>query len=111
MQNFTKAKSTIYTIGHSTHELEYFLEMLDKYNINCVVDIRSLPASRFNPQYNKKNIHKSLGENGIDYIHMPKEFGAWQSTPELLDDENILDFEKVRESTSFKIGIKRISNG
>ncbi|MGZ3593458.1 MAG: DUF488 family protein, partial [Syntrophales bacterium] len=43
-------KSTIYTIGHSTHTLDEFVEMLQAFHIEMVVDVRSIPKSRHNPQ-------------------------------------------------------------
>ncbi|WP_414648338.1 DUF488 family protein, partial [Dinghuibacter sp.] len=45
---------TIYTIGHSTHQLDYFLELLKGFSINCLIDVRSVAASTYNPQYNKE---------------------------------------------------------
>lgn len=110
MKNDNINKPIIYTIGHSNHDINYFLEMLNKYEINCIIDIRSVPSSRFNPQYNQTNINRFLNENGVEYLHLPKEFGAWKSTPELLDSDGILDFEKVIESKSFKNGLEIIKN-
>lgn len=101
----------IYTIGHSTHAIEYFLELLLHHHVNCVVDVRSLAASRFNPQYNKKSLAASLNKNGITYLHFGEEFGARQIDPTLLDDDGRVDFEKVRSSKKFASGVERISKG
>ncbi len=48
----------IYTIGHSNYDLSRLVDMLNKYNINCVVDIRGIPYSKYNVQYNKEAIQK-----------------------------------------------------
>jgi len=104
-------KPTIYTIGHSTHELNYFLELLREYKINCVVDVRSNPASIYNPQYNQEPFKDYLKKNNITYLHFADEFGARQNDPDLLDDDGILDFEKVRKSWQFKNGLERIWQG
>ncbi|MEO8762158.1 MAG: DUF488 domain-containing protein [Bacteroidia bacterium] len=61
---------TIYTIGHSTHSLAEFLNMLNSFNIKIVADIRSLPGSRRFPQFNKEELKISLEEAGIQYIHL-----------------------------------------
>ena len=61
---------TIYTIGHSTHSLDEFLNMLRSFNIKILADIRSLPGSRRFPQFDMENIKISLEETGIQYIHL-----------------------------------------
>jgi len=61
---------TIYTIGHSTHSLAEFLDMLQSFDIKTLADIRSLPGSRKFPQFNKENLEISLVEAGIKYLHL-----------------------------------------
>lgn len=104
-------KALVYTIGHSTHTSEYFLELLKEYSVNCVIDVRSVAASRFNPQYNKKSLSDFLKQNNIIYLHFAEEFGARQTDPELLDDDGKVDFEKVRKSRNFKRGVERLRRG
>lgn len=65
----------IYTIGHSNYDLSRLVDMLNKYNINCVVDIRGIPYSKYNIQYNKEgyaDFHKVINEesfkNGIERL-------------------------------------------
>lgn len=101
-------KQKVYTIGHSTHEISYFLELLKEYNITCLVDVRSVAASRYNPQYNQKALAKSLLDNNIQYFHFAEEFGARHINPELLDENGKVDFEKVQQSASFKKGVERL---
>lgn len=60
----------IYTIGHSTRSIEDFMAILKKYEISQLVDIRTIPKSRRNPQYGQENLKESLEEAGIQYIHM-----------------------------------------
>jgi uncharacterized protein (DUF488 family) len=103
------SKPIIYTIGHSTHRIEYFLDLLNHYKVNCVIDVRSMPASRFNPQYNKKSLTISLNSNGVDYLHFGDAFGARQTDPRLLDKSGKVDFEKVRNTGKFKDSISRVS--
>jgi uncharacterized protein (DUF488 family) len=104
-------QSILYTIGHSTHTSAYFLKLLQLYSIDCLVDVRSMAASRYNPQYNKKALASFLKENSIQYLHFDKEFGARQTSPELLDETGQLDFEKVRNATHFKNGVDRLKQG
>ena len=61
---------TIYSIGHSTHSIEEFLNMLRSFDIKIIADIRSMPGSRKFPQFDMEKIKISLNEIGIQYIHM-----------------------------------------
>lgn len=101
----------IYTIGHSTHPVSFFLCLLREYNINCLIDVRSVAASRYNPQYNKEPLSNFLKNNGIIYIHLPDEFGARHTDPDLLDEKGKVDFAKVRKSWIFKNGVERLRSG
>lgn len=101
----------IYTIGHSTHQIERFVELLRNYCVNCVIDVRSVAASSFNPQFNKDPLSKYLKESNITYMHFAKEFGARRKETELLDDEGKVDFEKVRREENFISGINRLKLG
>jgi len=105
------SKPIIYTVGHSTHPIGYFLGLLKHYGVNCVVDVRSIPASRFNPQFNKKSLASSLQANSIDYLHFGEALGARQTDPLLLDDEGRVDFEKIRCTEKFEGAISRIWKG
>ncbi len=62
---------TIYTIGHSTRTIEEFGGMLQAHGIQLLVDVRTIPKSRHNPQFNGDALEKSLEAGGIDYLHMP----------------------------------------
>jgi uncharacterized protein (DUF488 family) len=104
-------KPIIYTVGHSTHKIDYFLDLLREYSINCLIDIRSVAASSYNPQYNKEPFSNFLKNNGITYLHFPDEFGARHSDPDLLDDEGKVSFEKIQKSWNFKNGIERLLQG
>lgn len=63
---------TIYTIGHSTRTLPEFTELLNVYNVKLLVDVRTVPRSRHNPQFNKETLPATLKSYGVKYIHMPE---------------------------------------
>lgn len=60
---------TAYTIGHSTRTIDEFLRILQFYEIETLVDVRSIAASRHNPQYNEDELRKSLSRKHIGYVH------------------------------------------
>jgi uncharacterized protein (DUF488 family) len=102
---------TVYTIGHSSHPAEYFAEMLQAHQIDCVVDVRSTPASKYNPQYNQRPLAAFLQQHGVRYLHLPAEFGARHTDPELWDETGRVDFDKVRRSEAFRTGVRRLETG
>jgi uncharacterized protein (DUF488 family) len=69
-------RKTIFSIGHSTHTLEYFLSLLAKHGIQAVGDVRSVPYSQRNPQFNRELLMQSLRGVGIAYVFLGKELGA-----------------------------------
>jgi len=79
----------IFTIGHSTRSLEEFLEILKKFQVELVVDVRKWPSSQKFPWFNKEELEKELNNNKIQYIHFP-ELGGYRK-------EGYLTFSKTEE--------------
>jgi len=71
----------IYTIGHGRHEFGYFLELLRKYGVGFVCDVRSVARSRW-PQFNGIVLAELLRGQGIGYEHLPECGGKTRPTPE-----------------------------
>jgi len=61
----------VYTVGHSVHPIEEFIQILQAYRIRLLVDVRTIPKSRRNPQFNRENLPGSLQTAGIQYRHLP----------------------------------------
>lgn len=104
-------KIEIYTLGHSNYPFDKLIEILNKYNINCLVDIRAIPYSKYNTQYNKEFFQSNLKKLGYTYIYMADEFGAKRKTRESYNNEGYADFEKVIFEDDFKRGIQRLKIG
>jgi uncharacterized protein (DUF488 family) len=62
---------TIFTIGHSTRTIEEFVALLRQMSVDLLVDVRSIPRSRTNPQFNADALPKALLDAGISYRHLP----------------------------------------
>lgn len=101
----------IYTIGHSNYSIEKLIDMLKHYNIDTVVDIRGIPYSKYNIQFNKENIRKTLIDKGFIYVYMAEEFAANRSSKISYNHEGYADFEKVINEASFLQGIERLKVG
>ena len=63
---------TIYTIGHSTRTIEQFLALLTAHGIQEVIDVRTIPKSRHNPQFSQDQLSSELNEANIQYTHIKK---------------------------------------
>ena len=66
-----KCSPIILTIGHSTRRLDEFIALLKAHAVTFVVDVRTIPSSRHNPQFNENSLPDSLKKAGIGYVHMP----------------------------------------
>jgi uncharacterized protein (DUF488 family) len=75
MAMIKKQKITIFTLGHSTRSIDEFIELLQHYGITHIVDIRTIPRSRHNPQFNEDALSKALKHIKIKYTHL-KELGG-----------------------------------
>jgi len=67
----SKKTPTIFTIGHSTRSITEFLVLLQQEGVDLLVDVRSIPRSRTNPQFNADALAQTLGGAGISYRHLP----------------------------------------
>jgi len=65
-----RAKPVIYTVGHSTRPIDDFLELLRAHGVTQLVDVRSIPRSRHNPQYEQRALRAALKRERIRYVYM-----------------------------------------
>jgi uncharacterized protein (DUF488 family) len=68
---FVFSRRMILTVGHSTHPIEEFLALIEAHGVQQIVDIRTIPKSRRNPQFNSDELAESLATRGIRYAHLP----------------------------------------
>jgi len=99
-----------YTIGHSNLSTEELIRRLRGCNIAVVVDIRSKPFSRHNPQYNRYVIAEDLRRAGVPYVWMGHSLGG------LPDDPNLFtmgapDYDKIRASQKYQDGLQELLRG
>lgn len=67
----------VLTIGHSTRPLPVFLQLLQAHRVDKVVDVRTVPRSRYNPQFNRETLPEALKAAGLGYLHLPG-LGGWR---------------------------------
>ena len=105
-----EARSTVLTIGHSTHALEAFVALLQQHDVTAVADVRSAPYSRFNPQFNREPFAEALGEAGIRYVYLGDELGGRSEDPVCYENGRIR-YDRVAATESFRNGLVRVMDG
>ena len=100
----------IYTVGHSNYKIEYFIQLLKKNSITAVYDVRSVPYSRYAPQFNQGSIKKYLESAGIEYVYLGKELGPFSKDLNCCV-EGIVQYNLLAQTRVFRDGLSRIEKG
>ncbi len=100
----------VYTIGHSTHSMEKLINLMTAHHITAVADVRSHPYSRFNPQFNRDNLHAALKTAGISYVFLGRELGARPEDRTCYVD-NTVQYDRLARTNLFQEGLRRIVEG
>lgn len=99
---------SLFTIGHSTNELDHFYELLALHGVDCLLDVRSMPYSRHASQFNEPVLGPYLEAKGIRYFPAGKPFGARRDDRSLYP-QGYLDFELVRQTSLFRRGVEHVA--
>ena len=102
--------STVMTIGHSTHPIDAFIDLLQHHGVTAVADVRAAPYSRFNPQFNRETLAGSLDARDIAYVFLGSELGGRSEDPGCYENGRI-SYERLSGIRSFQKGIDRVAQG
>ena len=105
------SKMSVWTIGHSKHESQALLDLLQANNIQVLVDVRTAPYSKMAPQFNQAALSSSLTDAGIRYLHMGKELGGRPDGDHMYDENGYVFYNLVAETELFSSGIDRLIEG
>ena len=100
-------KGIVLTIGHSNHPLDVFVNLLLTHDVTAVADVRSVPYSRYNPQFNRESLEKALKTNGIEYIFLGRELGA-RSDDRSCYENGRIQYARLARTDLFREGIERV---
>jgi uncharacterized protein (DUF488 family) len=102
----------IWTIGHSTREIDKFISALEANGIKLIADVRLLPGSKRYPQFNRESLAKSLSEHGIGYEHFPELGGRRKPKPDSRNtewrNEAFRGYADHMETEGFREGVNRL---
>jgi uncharacterized protein (DUF488 family) len=99
---------TIWTVGHSRHELPTLLGVLRGPGIELVADIRSQPFSRYHPQFNRERFAAALSEAGLGYLFLGAELGGRPPEPEFYDGDGHVRYGALAGTERFTAGLRRL---
>jgi uncharacterized protein (DUF488 family) len=104
-------KHPIFTIGHSNKNTGEILSWLKQNDIEILVDVRSVPYSRYVPQANREAIQLALTDAGIKYVFMGDHLGGRPPGIETKDSSGNFDYSKLASTDKFREGLKYLLNG
>lgn len=102
--------SEVFTIGHSTHPIDEFIELLKKHSISAIGDVRSTPYSQWNSQFNRETLREELKEQGIEYVFLGEELGARSNDPTCYREGKV-QYDLLAKTDLFKNGLERVREG
>jgi uncharacterized protein (DUF488 family) len=100
-------RHTVLTIGHSNHPIQMLIELLARHGVDTVVDVRSHPVSRFNPQFGRERLRTSLADASVGYLFLGRELGARASDPWVYVDDRV-DYDRLAQMPAFQSGLSEV---
>jgi uncharacterized protein (DUF488 family) len=91
----------LFSIGHSNHDLNTFINLLRSNKVDIVIDVRSYPYSKYSKHFDREKLSLSLKENGIEYKFMGEGLGGRPRGDEFYDEEGHVLYSKLSESGKF----------
>lgn len=110
MNSAATTDHTIFTIGHSNHPQNAFVAMLVHHGVTALADVRSTPHSRFNPQFNRKELSRTLSDYDIRYVFLGRELGG-RSDDDACYEQGRIRYERVALTARFQSGLARLLEG
>ncbi len=104
-------EGSIYTIGHSNHTLEAFMDLLKCHQIEVLIDTRSSPFSRYSPQFNRDSLKLAVQQVGIKYGFYGRQLGGRPEDEDLYDEQGFVVYSQVAKSFLFNEGLERLMRG
>ena len=95
----------LHTIGHSNQTIEEFILLLNAYCIDCIIDIRSVPYSKYTPQFNSEALKTQLNKHGVLYAHFGNEFGARRTDCLQSTEFRKKGMTEIKQQVNFELGV------
>ena len=103
-----RLSNRLFTIGHSNHSIERFVELLRQAEVAAIADVRSSPFSQRYPQFSQTELRQALERDGFKYIFLGEELGGRPRDPAVYDAEGRVDYWRVRRTSYFHAGLDQL---
>lgn len=103
----TQLPIPIYTIGYGDRTLAALIALLQRYQIDYLVDVRTAPYSRYKPEFSKAELTAALRQHGFKYVFMGDQVGGRPTDPACYTDGKV-DYDKVQATAPYQQGIERL---
>jgi uncharacterized protein (DUF488 family) len=103
--------ATLLTVGHSNHDLVHYLALLRTHEVQCIADVRSWPASRYTPWFDRQPLLEALDGAGVRYVFLGHELGGRPEEKHLYDEGGHVRYDAVASSKVFARGLERLRRG
>lgn len=99
------SKRRLITVGHSNQSIEEFFQLLESQRIDCILDVRSMPYSKYTPQFNEEFLKTWLKTHGVLYVPFGKHFGARRS--DCLKETEFIKkgVKEIKPQVNFELGV------
>lgn len=102
---------TLYTVGHSAHTADAFIELLKSHAIDAICDVRSFPRSKWAPQHNREQIHATLKRAGIGYVWLGDVLGGRPTDARFYTSDGYVKYGAMAETVEYQRGLDRLERG
>jgi uncharacterized protein (DUF488 family) len=104
-------RNDLFSVGHSNHELPAFLALLDAAGVTALADVRSHPFSQRLPYFSRPALEQTLRDRDVAYAFLGDLLGGRPADPALYDGDGRVDYERVRATDAFRLGLDRLLDG
>ena len=100
--------TVIHTIGHSSHAVDLFVDLLRQHQITGLVDVRSRPYSRHAPQFQREPLARFAVAAGLEYVYLGRELGGRPTGAEYYGPDGQVDYARRAQALEFQLGIDQL---
>ncbi len=100
----------MFTVGHSNHTMEHFIELLRTHHISAIADVRSNPYSEYSPQFNRESLEEKLRDVRVEYVFLGGELGA-RRKEESCYVGGQAKYHAIKNLSAFRHGLDRVLEG
>lgn len=101
-------KSTIYSIGHGNKTIKDFIKEIKSFDIGFLIDIRSKPYSKWNPQFNRSSLELEVKVNELKYLFLGDKLGGLPDDRSCYDSNGKVVYDLIKNKSFFQEGLKRL---